>query len=59
MLTDEPSPTTFDIGKLLAGFAVGGIPISIAALALTGLLRRRLGPRTTQVPPPDVEEEAG
>ena len=59
VLTDEPSPTTFDIGKLLAGFAMGGIPIAIVALALTRPLQRRLGPRPTPTPAPGAEGEAG
>ena len=33
VLTDEPSPTTFDLGELLAGFALGALPVAIVALA--------------------------
>ncbi len=44
VLTDEPSPTTFDLGGLLAGFALGGLPVAIVALALARPLHRRLGP---------------
>jgi outer membrane protein assembly factor BamB len=59
VLTDEPSPTTVDLGKLLAGFAVGAIPIAIVALALTRPLQRRLGPRPTPIAASDDDGEAG
>jgi outer membrane protein assembly factor BamB len=58
-LTNEPSPTSFDIGKLLLGFALGGIPIAIVALALARPLQRRLGPAPTAIAVPDPEEETG
>ena len=59
VLTDEPSPTTFELGGLLAGFVLGGLPVAIVALALAWPLQRRLGP--TPRPGSDVEpeEEAG
>jgi outer membrane protein assembly factor BamB len=41
-LIDEPSPTTLDVGTLLTGFALGAIPVAIAAVALTRPLQRRL-----------------
>ncbi|HEX5936371.1 MAG TPA: PQQ-binding-like beta-propeller repeat protein [Actinomycetota bacterium] len=41
-LIDEPSPTTLDVGELLAGFALGALPVAIAAVALTRPLHRRL-----------------
>ena len=41
-LIDEPSPTTLDVGELLAGFALGAIPVAIAAVALSTPLKRRL-----------------
>jgi outer membrane protein assembly factor BamB len=59
VLTDEPSPTTFDIGKLLAGLAMGGIPIALVALTLTRPLQRRLAPRQAPTPAPGTEGEAG
>ena len=59
VLTDEPSPTTVDLGKLLAGFALGAIPIAIVTLALARPLQRRLGPRPTPIPTSDDDEEAG
>ena len=58
-LIDEPSPTTFDAGKLLAGFALGALPVAIVALALARPLQRRLGPRTTPILASDADEEAG
>ena len=42
-LIDEPSPTTFDIGKLLTGY-VGGVLAGLVALLLARPLQRRLGP---------------
>jgi len=53
-LIDEPSPTTLDIGKLLAGFALGALPVAVLALALARPLQRRLGPRPSD---PDLTEE--
>ncbi len=43
-LIDEPSPTTFDLGRLLAGFAAGGVSLGLVALVLARPLQRRLGP---------------
>jgi glucose dehydrogenase len=43
-LIDEPSPTTFDLGRLLAGFAAGGLSLGLVALLLARPLQRRLGP---------------
>ena len=58
VLTDEPSPTTFDIGTLLAGFALGALPLGIVILAITRPLQRRLGP--APIPAQDAGgEEAG
>ena len=57
VLTDEPSPTTFDLGSLLAGFALGGLPVAIVALALAWPLQRRLGP--TPRPGSDLDPEEG
>jgi outer membrane protein assembly factor BamB len=54
-LTDEPSPTTVDVGKLLAGFALGALPAGIVALALARPLQRRLG----LAPGPEDELEEG
>ena len=59
VLTDEPSPTTFELGGLLAGFALGGLPVAIVALALAWPLQRRLGPTPTPSTDLDPEEEAG
>jgi outer membrane protein assembly factor BamB len=56
ILTDEPSPTTLDIGQLLAGFALGAVPVAIVLLALTRPLQRRLGPAG---PASDLDEEGG
>jgi len=50
-LIDEPSPTTFDIGKLLTGY-VGGVLAGLVALLLARPLQRRLGPAM----PPRSEE---
>ena len=43
-LIDEPSPTTFDLGALLAGFAVGAVGTGVAAILIARPLQRRLGP---------------
>jgi outer membrane protein assembly factor BamB len=43
-LTDEPSPTTVDVGRMLAGFALGGLGVGIVALLLARPLQRRFGP---------------
>jgi outer membrane protein assembly factor BamB len=59
VLTDEPSPTTFDLGSLLAGFALGGLALAIVALALAWPLQRRLGPTPGPGTDLDPEEEAG
>ena len=59
VLIDEPSPTTVDIAKLLAGFALGALPVAIAALVLARPLQRRLGPRPTPILASDGDEEAG
>ncbi|HEX6265020.1 MAG TPA: PQQ-binding-like beta-propeller repeat protein [Actinomycetota bacterium] len=59
VLTDEPSPTTFELGGLLAGFALGGLPVAIVALALAWPLQRRLGPTPRPGSDLDPEEEAG
>ena len=57
VLLDEPSPTTFDLVELLAGFGLGAIPVAIVVLALARPLQRRLGPAPRLTPDPD--EEAG
>jgi outer membrane protein assembly factor BamB len=57
VLIDEPSPTTFDIAKLFAGFALGALPVAIVALALARPLQRRLGPGTTPMLASDADEE--
>jgi outer membrane protein assembly factor BamB len=59
VLIDEPSPTTVDVAKLLAGFALGALPVAIALLALARPLQRRLGPRSTSILASDADEEAG
>lgn len=59
VLTDDPSPTTVDLGKLLAGFAVGAIPIAIVAFALARPLQRRLAPRPTPIASSDDDGEGG
>ncbi|MCD6021580.1 MAG: bamB [Actinomycetia bacterium] len=59
VLTDEPSPTTVDLGKLLAGFALGVIPTAIVAVTLARPLQRRLGPKPTPIPASDDHGEVG
>jgi outer membrane protein assembly factor BamB len=54
-LIDVPSPTTIDVAKLLAGFALGALPIGIALLLLARPLQRRLGP--ARIPEDRVEED--
>jgi outer membrane protein assembly factor BamB len=57
-LIDEPSPTTLDVGALLAGFALGALPVGIVAVALTRPLQRRLtGPAAQEEAPVDAEED--
>jgi outer membrane protein assembly factor BamB len=56
-LTDVPSPTRIDVGKLLAGFALGAIPVGIVTLALTRPLQRRLGP--TPLPDDGLQGDVG
>jgi len=41
---DEPSPTTFDAGRMLPAFLLGGVVVGIVALLLARPLQRRLGP---------------
>jgi outer membrane protein assembly factor BamB len=49
-LSDEPSPTTLDLGRLLIGFLLGGVLLGLAAVSLARPLQRRLGPAL----PPDT-----
>jgi hypothetical protein len=54
-LIDEPSPTTVDLGALVAGFAAGALPVGILAVFLTRPLQRRRGlPDAPE--PPAIEE---
>ena len=53
-LIDEPSPTTLDVGALLAGFALGALPVGILAVVLTRPLQRRLAGSSAPV---DVDED--
>ena len=57
-MIDEPSPTTVDIAKLFAGFALGALPVAIVALALARPIQRRFGPRTTPILVSDADDEA-
>ena len=57
-LIDEPSPTTLDVGALLAGFALGAIPVAILALALTRPLQRRLWSAEAPADVSDEDEDA-
>jgi outer membrane protein assembly factor BamB len=59
VLTDEPSPTTVDLGKLLAGFALGVVPTAIVAVSLARPLQRRLGPTPTPIGGSDDDAGAG
>ena len=43
-LLAEPSPTTLDAGRLLAGFALGGVLLGAVAVLVARPLQRRLGP---------------
>jgi len=49
-LIDEPSPTTVDLGLLVAGFAAGALPVGILAFFLTRPLQRRRGPPAAPEP---------
>jgi hypothetical protein len=53
-LIDEPSPTTLDAGALLAGFALGALPVGILAVVLTRPLQRRLAGSSAPV---EVDED--
>ena len=54
-LIDEPSPTTLDIGRLIARFLLGGALTGLVAILLTRPLQRRLGPAIL----PGSGEESG
>lgn len=54
-LLDEVSPTTFDLGALAIGFALGGILVGLLALVIARPLQRRLGPMVINEPGPDEE----
>jgi outer membrane protein assembly factor BamB len=54
-LTDVPSPTTIDVGKMLAGFVLGALPVGFAVLALTRPLQRRLAPAAAPDDSPDED----
>jgi outer membrane protein assembly factor BamB len=43
-LVDESSPTTLDAGKLLTGYAFGGLFVGLSVILLARPLQRRLGP---------------
>jgi outer membrane protein assembly factor BamB len=43
-LLDEPSPTTLDLGRLMLGFALGGLVFGAIAVAILRPVQRRLGP---------------
>jgi outer membrane protein assembly factor BamB len=43
-LLDEPSPTTFDLGELLLGYALGGLALGAVAIVVLRPVRRGLGP---------------
>ena len=57
VLTDELSPTTFDVGRFLAGFALGALPLAVVVLGLARPVQRRLG--STPRPAADPEEAPG
>jgi outer membrane protein assembly factor BamB len=44
VLVDEPSPTTVGVGRMLAGFALGGLGVAAIVVLLARPLQRRLGP---------------
>jgi outer membrane protein assembly factor BamB len=56
VLLDEPSPTEFDLGQLLAGFALGGLTTAAAALLIARPLHRRLGPSSVPVAEAELED---
>ena len=56
-LLDEPSPTEFDLGQLLAGFALGGLTTAAAAFLIARPLHRRLGPSPVTSVDAEREEE--
>ncbi|MGH7542139.1 MAG: PQQ-binding-like beta-propeller repeat protein, partial [Gemmatimonadota bacterium] len=57
-LIDEPSPTTVNVGRMLAGFVVGALGVAVLALLVARPLQRRLGPavRTAGAPAPEEAE---
>lgn len=54
-LVDEPSPTTFDLGRLLMGYALGGLAFGAIAVLALRPVQRRLGPALR--PDEDAEPE--
>ncbi len=55
-LIDEPSPTTFDLGRLLAGFGVGALSAGLVAMLFARPLQRRLGPAFETRPLPSEDD---
>ena len=56
-LLDEPSPTEFDLGQLLAGFALGGLTTAAGAFLIARPLHRRLGPSPVSIADAEPEDE--
>ncbi|MDQ4107731.1 MAG: PQQ-binding-like beta-propeller repeat protein [Actinomycetota bacterium] len=58
-LLDEPSPTAFAIGRMAAGFVLGGLLVGLAAVLVARPLQRRLGPALATGAEPSRVEDSG
>ena len=57
-LIDTPSPTTFDLGRFVTGFVIGGFVFGAVLVALLRPVQRRLGPAVAVPSDRLLEEEA-
>jgi outer membrane protein assembly factor BamB len=58
-LLDEPSPTAFAIGRMAAGFVLGGLLVGLAAILVARPIQRRLGPALATGAEPARGEDSG
>jgi outer membrane protein assembly factor BamB len=56
-LIAEPSPTTFDVGRFVTGFLIGGLVFGAVLVALLRPVQRRLGPAVAAPSDGVLEEE--
>ena len=55
---DEPSPTTFEPGRFLAGFALGALVLGAIIVMVFGPVQRRLGPAFVPIDASDDEDRS-